>query len=76
MADSTLYVSINKGASGMNDADFTIQSTTNAGADFEFRSNAADANSNLITRLDMVLAIKAILHVLESDGINTTDLAQ
>ena len=40
--------------------------------DFEFRWNLTDGNGNVITRLDIILALKALISMFESNGVYTT----
>ena len=76
MANTTLYIAINKGKSGFQPDDVTIGSTSSAASDFEFRSETTDANGNVLTRLDMCLALEAIRRVIESNAVFTDDLLE
>lgn len=76
MANANTFISISKGKDPSKGSSFTIQGSTNAGADFEFRFNALDGQSKPIRRLDALLAIDAIERVLESNQIFTTEMEQ
>ena len=47
-----------------------------ASVDFEFRVAATDQNSNVITRIEILKALKAFIFAIESMAIFTSDLAQ
>jgi hypothetical protein len=79
MANTTLYIGINRGDSGMQHDEITVQSTSNTGKDIELRVNAVDQASptpGTIRRQDVCLALEAFERVIESMGIYTTDLAE
>jgi hypothetical protein len=47
-----------------------------ASVDFEFRVAATDQNGNVVTRVEMLKALKAFKFAIESMAIFTSDLAQ
>ena len=56
----------------INDANWTFGTSAPGTGDFEFRWNLTDGNSNVITRLDIILALKALISMFESNGVYTT----
>jgi len=75
MANANTFIGINHGASGNDEADFTIQGTAPA-TDFYFFFAAADGNSNGLQRIDAINALSKILRVLESNDVFTTEMEQ
>jgi|HubBroStandDraft_1064217.scaffolds.fasta_scaffold148673_2 hypothetical protein len=75
MANANTYIGINHGAAGggFNLSDFTIQGSAPS-TDFFFYFADADANSNVLRRIDAIDALNAILRVLESNDIFTTEM--
>ena len=51
---------------------WTFGTQAPSAGDFEFRWNLADTNSNVLTRLDIILALKALISMFESNGVFTT----
>lgn len=45
-------------------SDFTIGTDAPSGGDFEFRYNTADTNSKVITREDLIFALRAYIDLL------------
>lgn len=76
MANSNLFIGINRGDDGFQHDQISVQSTTNAGKDIELRVNAVDANGGTVRRKDAIKAIEAFKRVLTSNGVFTTDLAE
>lgn len=76
MANTNLYIGINRGDSGMQHDQLSVQSTTNVGKDIELRVNAVDGNGGTIRRQDVCIALEAFERVIESMGVYTTDLAE
>jgi hypothetical protein len=77
MSNANTYIGINHNpAGGGNDAsDFTIQGSAPS-TDFYFYFAAVDGNSNVLQRIDAIIALKNILRVLESNDIFTTEMEQ
>lgn len=76
MANANTYIGVNAGDQGSQSlAKYTIQGSAPA-TDFGFWFNALDANSNVITRLKAIVALKGILGVLESNATYTTEMEQ
>ena len=75
MANANTYIGINHDPlGGGNDAsDYTIQGSAPS-TDFYFYFAAVDANSNVLKRIDAIVALKNILRVLESNDIFTTEM--
>lgn len=74
MANTNLSLSLTNGNDGFKLSDITVGTSAPGTGDYEFRVNATDANSNVLTRKGMVIALKAFLRVIESGAIFTTDL--
>ena len=75
MANANTYIGVNHASGGFgNDlSDFTIQGSAPS-TDFYFYFADTDANSNVLRRIDAIVALKNILRVLESEDIFTTEM--
>ena len=75
MANASTYIGVNhdSGGGGNDISDFTIQ-TSAPSTDFYFYFAATDANSNVLQRIDAIVALKNILRVLESNDVFTTEM--
>lgn len=78
MANAATYIGVNHDPlGGGNDSnDYTIQTGSAPSTDFYFYFAATDANSNVLQRVDAIIALKNILRVLESGDIFTTEMEQ
>lgn len=76
MANAATYIGVNHNSPGYgNDANsFTIQTGSAPSTDFYFYFAATDANSNVLQRIDAIVALKNILRVLESNDVFTTEM--
>jgi hypothetical protein len=75
MSNANTYIGINHEplGGGTDSSDFTIQSSVPS-TDFYFYFPALDANSNVLRRIDAIIALKNILRVLEANDIFTTEM--
>lgn len=60
------FVAINRGQNGLAYSDFVTGTSTTSAADFELRVADADANSLVMTRKDINLALKAFIRFFEN----------
>jgi hypothetical protein len=71
------FVAINRGLNGVSYSDFTTGTSSTASADFELRVADADANSLVMTRKDINLALKAFMRFFEnSQQVNTAGFVE
>jgi hypothetical protein len=73
---ASISISINRGAAGQKQTDYSVGTlATNAG-DIELRVNVLDANSNPVTRKDVILALDMFARQIEGGktGAFTTNI--
>jgi hypothetical protein len=64
---AAISLSISRGVSGSKLTDITIGTSAPGTADLEFRWNTTDTNSKNLTRKDLILALRAFEHLIESN---------
>lgn len=75
---AAISLSIPHGKAGMTMSDFTVGTLAPNAGDMEVRLNTTDTNSKNISHLEMVIAVRMFLRVLENGGpslINLTPLS-
>jgi hypothetical protein len=60
------FIAINRGVSGGKISDFTFGTSSSASSDFELRIGNVDAQSNVPTDKDVILALEAFKRVILS----------
>lgn len=69
---AAISLSIQHGKDGFKINDFTVGVLAPGANDFEFRFNTADANSNVLTKKDILIALEAFERAVESDAFFIT----
>jgi hypothetical protein len=69
---AAVSISINHGVEGMAPSDFTVGTSAPGTGDFEFRIASTDANGNVMTKKDTVLALKSIIRAIEDEQVPIT----
>lgn len=57
--------SINRGVEGFTPTDITIGTSAPGTGDFEFRYNTTDGNGAAVTKMNLVVALKAFTRMVE-----------
>jgi hypothetical protein len=73
---ASISISINRGAAGQKQTDYTVGTLTPNANDIELRVNVLDGNSNPVTRKDVILALGMFVRQLEGGktGAFTTNV--
>jgi hypothetical protein len=63
---SNHYIAINHGVAGRNNSDFTLGTSSSAATDVEVRIADVDANGNVMTRKDVIVALQNIIYAIQN----------
>ena len=69
---AAISLSTTRGVDGFKISDFTYGTLAPNANDVELRFNTTDANSVVLTRLDIIKILEAFTRALESDALFTT----
>lgn len=64
---AAISIATSRGLAGVKLSDFTVGTSAPGTGDFEFRYNTTDTNGANVKKKDLVLALKAIIRLLNQD---------